>query len=61
MGNQVYGYGYNQYPNQVNYQMYQNPIMVNQNIQNNVHINLYKIYSTLILKEWGNIIQRQMI
>jgi len=38
MGNQVYGYGYNQYPNQVNYQMYQNPIMVNNNMPNNVNI-----------------------
>ena len=38
MGNQVYGYGYNQYPNQANFQMYQNPIMVNNNMANNVNI-----------------------
>ena len=43
MGNQVNGYGYNHYnyipyPNQVNYGMYQNPIMVNQNMANNVNI-----------------------
>ena len=59
MGNQVY---YPGFPNQGNpYMYYQNPIMVNQNMQNNVHINLYKIYSTLILKEWVKIIQLQMI
>ena len=59
MGNQVYYHGYY---NQGNlYMYYQNPIMVNQNMQNNVHINLYKIYSTLILKEWVKIIQLQMI
>ena len=45
MGNQVYYHGYYNQGNP--YMYYQNPIMVNQNMQNNVHINLYKIYSIL--------------
>ena len=38
MGNQVWRCSYNQYRKKANYQMYQNPIMVNHNITNDVNI-----------------------